>query len=103
MAQLRQEYELFKEKDAEVVAIGPEKQEAFAKYWKEHEMPFPGIPDPTHRVADLFQQQVKLLKLGRMPAQVVIDKEGIIRHVHYGTSMKDIPDSREILKILEGC
>ena len=103
MAQLRQEYGLFKEKNAEVVAIGPENQKAFARYWQEHEMPFPGIPDPAHRIADLFQQQVKLLKLGRMPAQVVIDRDGIIRHFPYGTSMKDIPDSREILKILDGC
>ena len=100
---MRQEYGLFKEKNAEVVAIGPENQKAFARYWQEHEMPFPGIPDPAHRIADLFQQQVKLLKLGRMPAQVVIDRDGIIRHVHYGMSMKDIPDSREILKILDGC
>jgi len=100
MAQLRQDYSLFEEKDTVVAAIGPEDKETFAKYWKEHDMPFPGIPDPEHRIADLYKQKVNLLKLGRMPAQVIIDKQGIIRYIHYGNSMKDIPDNQDILKLL---
>jgi peroxiredoxin Q/BCP len=47
-----------------------------------------------------FGQEVNLFKLGRMPAQVVVDKAGIARYAHYGHSMSDIPKNEEILKIL---
>jgi len=100
MAQLRQDYALFEEKDTVVVAIGPEDKDSFAKYWEENHMPFPGIPDPEHRIADLYSQKVNFLKLGRMPAQMIIDKQGIIRYIHYGSSMKDIPENEEILRLL---
>mgnify|MGYP000873221893 CR=1 FL=1 len=101
MAQLRQDYSLFEEKGTEVVAVGPEDKKSFAKYWDENNMPFPGIPDPEHRIADLYKQKVNILKLGRMPAQVIIDKQGIVRHIHYGSSMKDIPENEEILRLLD--
>jgi peroxiredoxin Q/BCP len=37
-----------------------------------------------------------------MPAQVVIDKEGKARFVHYGDSMSDIPENQELLDLLAG-
>jgi peroxiredoxin Q/BCP len=101
MTQLRQDYSLFQERDTIVVAVGPEDRSSFAKYWIENEMPFVGIPDPEHIVADMFGQKVNLIKLGRMPAQMVIDKKGVIRHIHYGNSMKDILSNGEIFKILD--
>lgn len=101
MAQLRQDYPLFQERDAVIVAIGPEDRKAFAKYWDNNEMPFVGIPDPSHEIAVLYGQEVSIAKLGRMPAQMVIDKQGILRYVHYGRSMKDIPDNKAVLKLLE--
>jgi peroxiredoxin len=60
-----------------------------------------GLPDPEHQVADLYDQQVKLLKLGRMPALIIIDKSGQIRYRHYGDSMRDIPANDEILALLD--
>ncbi len=101
MAQLRQDLDKFKALNTEIVVIGPEDAEAFADYFTRHDLPFIGLPDPDHRVADLYGQEVKLLKLGRMPAQVLVDKEGMIRHVHYGQSMADIPDNREILALIQ--
>ncbi len=100
MTQLRQDHSLFEERDTIIVAIGPEKREVFSKYWKENQMPFIGIPDPEHRVADLYRQQVSLVKLGRLPAQMLIDINGILRHAHYGKSMKDIPSNEEVLELL---
>jgi len=41
------------------------------------------------------------LKLGRLPAQLVIDKKGLIRFVHYGHSMSDIVENEEILTLLD--
>ena len=46
MAQLRRDYRKFVKRGAEVMAIGPEKPQAFADWWHEHDMPFTGLPDP---------------------------------------------------------
>ncbi len=100
MAQLRQDYSLFQERETIVVVVGPEKKEVFAKYWKDNHMPFIGIPDPEHRVAKLYSQKVSIVKLGRMPAQMIIDKQGILRHIHYGNSMKDISGNEEVISLL---
>ena len=80
--------------------MGPDDADAFSSYWSENDLPFIGLPDPEHTVADLYGQETSLLKLGRMPAQVIVDRAGMVRFAHYGRSMKDIPDNHEILKSL---
>ena len=100
MAQLRQDYEKFEAAETTILVVGPENEAAFAKYWEEHGLPFIGIPDPKHKVLKLFGQEVKLFKLGRMPAQVIVDKEGVARYAHYGHSMSDIPEIEELLTVL---
>lgn len=100
MAQLRQAYRDFQAQDAEIIVVGPEDAAAFADYWRVHELPFIGLPDPKHTVLKLYGQEVKLFKLGRMPAQVLIDKTGTVRTVHYGHSMSDIPENEELLALL---
>ena len=42
-----------------------------------------------------------MLKLGRMPALLVVDRKGIIRFAHYGHSMSDISQNQEILDLLD--
>ena len=68
MAQLRQDYQKFVARNAEILVVGPEDQSAFTRYWQKEDLPFIGLPDPDHRVANLYRQQVNLLKFGRMPA-----------------------------------
>ena len=101
MAQLRQDYAQFQARQAEVIAVGPEDAESFAAYWRENEMPFVGLPDPKSSVLKLYGQEVNLFKLGRMPAQVMVDKQGVARYVHYGHSMSDIPENEELLGLLD--
>jgi peroxiredoxin len=101
MAQLRHDYQDFVQKDTEVIVIGPEKKEAFQTYWKDAEIPFIGLADPAHSILKLYGQEVNLFKLGRMPAQAIIDRQGLVRFIHYGHSMQDIPDNEEILKTLD--
>jgi len=101
MAQLRRDHQRFAELDIEVVVIGPEKAEAFRKYWAKEGFPFIGLPDPEHSVLQLYGQEVKLLKLGRMPAQMLIDTSGILRYVHYGHSMADIPPNDDIIGLIK--
>ncbi len=102
MAQLRQHYDQIKAREAEVLIVGPEKPEAFRRHWEELRLPFVGLPDPDHRVAKLYGQQVRILKLGRMPAMVVIDKLGRVHYRHHGQSMKDIPPVEDVLEVLDG-
>ena len=101
MAQLRQGYEGYVEREAEIVVVGPEGPERFRSYWEENDLPFIGLPDPKHTVLKLYGQEVKLFKLGRMPAQLIIDKGGRVRWVHYGHSMGDIPSNQEIWGLLD--
>ena len=101
MAQLRQDYALFVARDVEVVVVGPEDAAAFAAYWQKESLPFVGLPDPTHSVLKLYGQEINLFKLGRMPAQVLIDQAGTARFVHYGHSMSDIPENQEILALVD--
>jgi peroxiredoxin Q/BCP len=101
MAQLRQDYSKFTAQETEIVVVGPEGPDEFKLYWKSHRLPFIGLPDPNHSVLKRYGQEVNLFKLGRMPAQVIINKQGIARFVHYGHSMSDIPANGEILESLQ--
>ncbi len=101
MAQLRQQYDQFKARGAEVIVVGPDSTSSVAKFWREHDIPFIGLPDPNGRVLKLYGQEVNLLKLGRMPALMVVDQHGIVRFVHYSGSMADIPSNQQILSVLD--
>ncbi len=99
MTQLRQDYPRFVARDIEIIVVGPENAKTFAEYFSREALPFIGLPDPTYSVLKLYGQEVNLFKLGRMPAQVLIDKAGVARYVHYGHSMRDIPENEELLAL----
>lgn len=101
MAQLRQDYDKFQAVDTVVLVVGPDGFDDFQKYWQEHDLPFTGLPDPSHSVLKLYGQEIKLFKFGRMPAMAIVDKEGIVRFVHYGHSMSDIPENADVLATLQ--
>lgn len=101
MAQLRQDHDQFVKRDTTILVAGPENAQKFANYFTEHDLPFIGLPDPEHRVLKLYGQQIKIFKLGRMPAQVLVDKTGTARYVHYGHSMRDIPANAEMLALID--
>ena len=94
---MSQDYQKFLNIETEIVIVGPEKAESFHEYWVEEKLPFIGLPDPGHVVLNLYGQEVRVLKLGRMPAQMLIDKAGMLKYVHYGKSMSDIPSNDEII------
>ncbi len=101
MAQLRQDYSEFAARNVEVVVVGPEDAQSFADYFQRESLPFIGLPDPKASVLKRYGQEVNLFKLGRMPAQVLVDKTGIARFVHYGHHMSDIPTNQEILGLVD--
>ena len=101
MAQLRRDYEKFVELDTVVIAVGPDTRAAFKTFWEKNDIPYIGLADPDHEVAKQYDQEVNLLKFGRIPAQMVVDKEGVLRYVHYSNSMSDIPENEDILEKLD--
>ncbi len=100
MAQLRHDYQQFREANAEILVVAPDDPDDLRKYWQSESLPFPGLADPEHRVANTYRQEVNLLKLGRMPALLIVDRDGDIVYQHYSASMSDIPANADVLRTL---
>ena len=101
MAQLRRDHEKFLAENTVILVVGPEDKSAFNSYWRDNDLPFIGLPDPKHSVLKLYGQEIKLFKFGRMPAMAIIDKQSMVRFIHYGKSMSDIPKNEDILATLK--
>jgi peroxiredoxin Q/BCP len=97
---LRRDYRKFTKMETEIVCIAPEDLETVRRYWRRERLPFVGLADPEHKVADRYGQAVRLLKLGRLPLQLIIDQTGTVRYRHDANSMSDIPDNAEMLEEL---
>lgn len=98
---MRDHYSDFTSRGAEVIAVGPDAVNTFKNYWEKENIPFIGLPDPDHSIAKIYKQEVNLFKLGRMPLNCVLDLDGRMRYVHYGSSMSDIPDNETFLNVIE--
>jgi peroxiredoxin Q/BCP len=99
---MKQDHEEFTSRNATIVVVAPHAAEKVAEYWKKEELTMIGVPDEDGRLADLYGQEWKLLKLGRMPALFVVDRKGALVFAQYGKSMSDIPENSEMLKVLDG-
>ncbi len=62
---------------------------------------YPIYYDEKKEVAKLLHQEWKVLKLGRMPGMLIIDRNGVIQWAYYSSSMRDIPKNEVILEVLE--
>lgn len=101
MMQLYQEKNKFDKRNTKILIVGPDNKEAFKRYFGSHGYNFIGIPDAKNNILKTYGQEINIFKLGRMPAQVLIDKAGIARFVYYGHSMSDIPENNDVLKIID--
>ena len=101
LARLRDGYDNFTLRSAEILAVGPDRTKVFAKYWQDNQIPFIGLPDVKKKVSKLYKQEINLFKLGRMPLNSIVDPEGRIRFIHYGYSMSDIPDNETLLGVID--
>jgi peroxiredoxin len=98
---MRDHYSEFASRGAEILAVGTDSPNAFEAYWKKENIPYIGLADPKASVPRLYRQEVNLFKLGRMPLNCVIDPEGRIRYLHYGSNMTDIPDNETFLNVID--
>ena len=101
LARLRDSYAEFTSRNSEILAVGPDSPQKFAKYWDENNIPYIGLPDVDKSISKLYKQEINLFKLGRMPLNAIVDLEGHIRFVHYGLSMADIPDNQTLLEVID--
>ena len=99
---MKQDYKEFRSRNTQIVVVAPHTAEKVAEYWKKEELSMIGVPDEDGKLAELYGQEWNLLKLGRMPALFVIDRNGAVAFAQYGKSMSDIPKNSEILKLLDG-
>ncbi len=100
MVQLYQDRDKFEENKIKVVVICPENMEGITKFVSKNRVSFDLVSDENHILADKYGQKVVLMKLGRMPAQIVLDKNEDIIFKHYSNSMKDIVENDELLKAI---
>lgn len=101
MIELARAYPEFQKRTTEILAVGVDTAPAFERFWTAQEIPYRGLPDTERRVLRKYGQQVNLLRLGRLPAVVVIDRDGIVRYIHYGGSMMDIPPVSRLLEEID--
>ncbi len=62
MAQLRQDFSEFQNRQAEILVAGPENASVFEDYFRDNNLPFIGLPDPQHSVLKLYGQEVKYIQ-----------------------------------------
>ena len=100
-ARLRRDLEKFEELDGYLYPILVDNEENAKKMEQKYARKYAIFYDESEQVAKMLKQEIRWIKLGRMPGLLVIDKKGIIQYAYYGKNMHDIPDNNEILKVLE--
>ncbi|MBD3196987.1 MAG: redoxin domain-containing protein [Candidatus Lokiarchaeota archaeon] len=101
MGELRRDYEKFQENNTELYPILVDKKENAEKMEKKYARnKFPIFYDEEEKVAKMLNQEKKLLKLGRLPGLLVLNKENVIQYAYYSDSMKDIPENDVIFEVI---
>ncbi|PSQ43404.1 peroxiredoxin [Halobacteriales archaeon SW_7_68_16] len=108
---VRDAYDEFRERDAEVVSIVPEPEGKVAEWVEEYDPPFPLLADPDTVAGERFDQPVRFGVLGslsdflgRMPLALVVDCRGDgprLAYAHAGTSTWDRPTVEELLDVID--
>ena len=99
-AKLRKDLEKFEELDGYLYTILADRESNAKKMEEKYARRYPVFYDKTKDVVNLLNQEVIALKLGRMPALLIVDKKGIIQYAYYSDSMQDIPENETILEVL---
>jgi len=97
---MRDDYPKFRAAGTEIVVVTRHSAARMKTFWSEKRLPFLGVPDPDGKITARYRQQWRLFKLGRMPAQFLVDCRGNLAFTHYGSGMSDIPaNSRMVARI----
>ena len=80
--------------------IGPDGPSAFRDVFQRERLPFRGVPDPGGALLGRLGQESRWLALGRLPALLGVDAEGVVRVRQMGRSMRDLPDLDHAMTVL---
>jgi peroxiredoxin Q/BCP len=98
---LRDDYELFTDLGAEILAIAPESMSAADKFLGSNPMPYPLLVDDRHTVFDAYDVVSTMMSLGQRPALFVVDAEGVVRFDMIGTQQWQTAPNAEVLSVLQ--
>lgn len=99
---MKRDIEKFRALGSEVLGILVDKEDTGQKFdTTVIKGAYPLLLDPSKSVVTSLGQDVKILKLGRMPGLLVIGQDRKVVYAHYGRDMKDIPPNDMIFPIIE--
>ena len=102
MGKLSAYYKQFQEQHTDLYPILVDKEKNAKKMEKKYARGrFPIYYDREKEVAKALNQQKKLLKLGRLPGLLIVDKQGIIQYAYYSDNMHDIPEVPDTLDFVK--
>ncbi len=98
----RDQYEVFKDADAEVIGISPDSSASHQRFATRNHLPFVLLADPEAEASRTFGVGKTL---GLIPGRVsfVIDKQGVVQHVFSSQAMplRHVTEALRILQELE--
>jgi peroxiredoxin len=98
---LRDRYEEFQERGAEVIAIAPDTLENARRYFEREDLPFTCLPDSDRQVFRQYDVKSAMISLGQRPGQFIVDKDGIVHYAYLGWQQWEIPSVDETLAELD--
>ena len=98
---MRDRYEEFEKRGAQVLAIAPDTLENACNFFQSHDIPFPCLPDDDRTVFRRYDVKSAMISLGQRPGLFIIDKEGAVRYAYLGWQQWEIPSVDETLEQLD--
>ena len=98
---MRDRYEEFEKRGAQVLAIAPDTLENARNFFRSHDIPFPCLPDDNRTVFRRYDVKSAMISLGQRPGLFIIDKEGVVRYAYLGWQQWEIPSVDETLEQLD--
>ena len=98
---MRDDYQSFRDRGAEIVAIAPHDATEANRLAKDLAIPFPVLADDNRAVFLAYDVQSRPWSLGQRPAVYLIDPDGLIRWAYRGSQQWDIPPNGKVLEAID--
>lgn len=98
---MRDRYNEFEERGAQLLAIAPDTLENAQRYFEANDIPFPCLPDRDRQMFRQYDVKSAMISVGQRPGLFVIDKEGVVRYAYLGWQQWEIPTVDETLAELD--
>lgn len=95
--QLQKDKKLFEKEEIDIILICPEQIKRVEYFVKKHNLELNFVSDASHDIAEKYNQDFSILKLGRLPMQILLDGIDIVFE-YRGKNMLDILKNDEIIK-----